>query len=366
MGKLSRGEQISARLNFIHEKMINELHKKLLNKEAKQIQEILKKIKKESSTLAEIQKSENPIEGTIANFLFTTIQKDPSMKRLFRNENTIPSSVNLADDIFEYELGLLFQSLEEQFSGQHFELSAYLTGNVQSSVDVSKITKKMHDNTIQAMKKAAEKTNQDLEKAGKKTRSINSIGIPVERSIKTDINGVSLNIDVSNNQINRDLQELTKLIAGKTFSLKNYAARNENFSNTSIGLGTTNLYKALMGSLNTLYSPKTSRKIIYQGMQILAGEQKNPDPQTVYDNIAIHFSHLRYMYDLSGAGLLQQNGKMTDFIIYNDPNSDNIAVRDTYSIILQNMVKNKRNLLFSGENEIAASRIFANPVIKKE
>ena len=69
---------------------------------------------------------------------------------------------------------------------------------------------------------------------------------------------------------------------------------------------------------------------------------------------------MRFNYELRGTGLLNSNGNsaIAKYIIYNDPNGDTIYVRDTASLILEEMSKNKQSNLF-GNIVLSASRVRA-------
>jgi hypothetical protein len=68
---------------------------------------------------------------------------------------------------------------------------------------------------------------------------------------------------------------------------------------------------------------------------------------------------LRFIYELRGSGLLGSNGLVmpVKYLIYNDPDSDAIFVRDTASIILEFLKSATRiNSLF-GEVTLSASKV---------
>lgn len=77
------------------------------------------------------------------------------------------------------------------------------------------------------------------------------------------------------------------------------------------------------------------------------------------DLTAQHFRHLRFIYEIRGSGLLNKNGYVAPvkYLIYNDPSSDAIFVKDTASIILEALEASSRSSKILGELSISASKI---------
>ena len=126
--------------------------------------------------------------------------------------------------------------------------------------------------------------------------------------------------------------------------------------NVQLHLGDTNLYKPITGVISEVYSSvATQRRIFFRGMQILQGTKK--PPSATENEVMIHFTHMRFMYELRGTGIIDSYGNksVAKYIIYNDPTHDVIYVRDTASIILEEMKKNRMNLF--GGITLAASRV---------
>lgn len=97
----------------------------------------------------------------------------------------------------------------------------------------------------------------------------------------------------------------------------------------NIKLGNSNPYRAVYGSLTSLgYSHSTSTSAY--------SAAKNLTKKKVQNTIN-HIYHLRYLYELTGAGTKNLNGlvKESRFLIYNDPTSDNIYVKSTAQILLE-------------------------------
>jgi hypothetical protein len=93
-----------------------------------------------------------------------------------------------------------------------------------------------------------------------------------------------------------------------------------------IHLGNSLPAKAVSGALNYLgYGSEEVDSVLLWGS---AGDS---------EEIKRHIYHLRYIYELTGAGLIDANGNpsgLVDFIVYNDPSSDAIYVKSTAEILV--------------------------------
>lgn len=176
---------------------------------------------------------------------------------------------------------------------------------------------------------------------------------------KVDVQGYKITI---NKQPTPELMQIYNLLKDATFSAKNYDSqkivgknvdsliKEFNPGHTTLTLGKTNTYRALSGSLHYLgiNSKKTIDNIIFSGLTVLnSGKDTNE-----YNDVANHFYHLRYLYELTGAGIVGKDGKSqrVKYLIYNDP-SGNIYVKSTYEIIADilgdNLNKNKKLITIS-------------------
>ncbi len=121
-------------------------------------------------------------------------------------------------------------------------------------------------------------------------------------------------------------------------------------------MGNTVLYKSITGVVSTVYeNPNVQRSIFFRGLQILT--KTNNPPSATPAEVITHFTHMRFNYELRGTGLLNDAGEsqIAKYIIYNDPRGEAIYVRDTASIILEELEKSRSNLF--GEITLAASRV---------
>ena len=346
--------------------------------EALELETILREIKY-TAFIMRSKKSELPVT---ANYFFeqyedlintafniSNINRDSNKQlgkasALFRRSSDT-STVKGANNIFQEELASIFAAMDT-LGGSNVapiqeKFDIYLTGQKTSGTASMRISKQIQKQAMDMTAKAARRWS---DKAV-------STGLAENRSIKADVERVQT---ILSKDVSSKIQQLHRLTSGKSFSLKSYSSyrtteahtKDPSFSKISLGLGDTNLYKAITGSLSLTMRARGAERTYYRGMQILAGQTRPPDTDTL-ENVARHFSHLRFMYEFAGIGLLKEDGSMSmvDYFIYNDPDSENIAVRDTASIIFEEMNNSKRSNLFSGQVEIAASRIFANPLKNK-
>ena len=114
-----------------------------------------------------------------------------------------------------------------------------------------------------------------------------------------------------------------------------------------------------MGSLSSIYSNVADqKKVFFRGLSIITYPDKKHSATPEF--VSLHFTHLRFIYELRGEGLLDKNGDsaIAKYIIYNDPNSDAIFVRDTASIIIEEMERKTSHLF--GVIYLSASKVNSN------
>ena len=73
----------------------------------------------------------------------------------------------------------------------------------------------------------------------------------------------------------------------------------------------------------------------------------------------LHFNHLRFIYELRGSGLLGPDGLVmpVKYLIYNDPDSDAIFVKDTASLNLEILESSTRINSLLGEVTLSAYQV---------
>lgn len=112
-----------------------------------------------------------------------------------------------------------------------------------------------------------------------------------------------------------------------------------------IHLGNSNPYRAVLGSMRSLgFSQNIAEHVFYGGRNILSGIDNSPPPESPVE-VRLHIYHLRYVYELTGAGILYANygnslSQGAKFLVYNDPMSEVIKVVAT-SKIIYDLLNNK-------------------------
>lgn len=358
IGRYHKETNYQTVLNASHDKIKQNLKRENLQQNAKDLQNILYDIKRTAHILGKepqdvvTQEIYNQYEKVIIETMniqnLSRTHKLTSPRQLFRRQSRT-TTVAESDNIFEEELAALMTSIE-QLSTKN-PINIHLVGNRGAdTAAVQELTEKDTKNVIEAINKL------EYKKEGiYKTKNLQ-----VNRSQKIDVLGYESTFTVS--QDLPDLQSFVNLMKDATFSAKQYKSRrgSGNISPSEIGLklGQTNIYKALTGSLSEVYSStRDQRDIFYHGMQIMTGPLKKT-PSASPNFVELHFSHLRFVYELRGTGLIDNTtGKsgVVKYLIYNDPDSDNIFVKDTASIILENLEDRSSNLF--GAIYLSASKV---------
>lgn len=232
-----------------------------------------------------------------------------------------------ADDIFEAQLYALLQKAGEQAmleSSENMQLGVSIIGEVKGN------TVKNPDFIMKRADKIIKKMISQIgeEEIAKSIQPSDIITTPTYRAAKTDVTGYSKTINIEAN-IKPEWQDFIKTFQGANFSLKNYSSKSKG---QVIHLGNTNYFKAMYGVLNTLgfNSSKSEHIYIHTRISYLFGHTaaQGEGPS--------HIVHMRFAYELTGAGLYDELGQKmdeVDFFIYNDPNSENIYVRSTKQMI---------------------------------
>ena len=159
---------------------------------------------------------------------------------------------------------------------------------------------------------------------------------------KTDVDSnilFEINLSPTN-----QLQHLQTLFLQHTYSIKNYQQYQDwiqigkkkiyqdyaRLSQIDMSLGHSNLFKAIGGPLTSFYGNTLGWHYFYR----LVNSANNND------NIASHFFHLRFAYELTGLGLGFTNAqgqfqelKAVEFLIINNPDTPDIYVLSTGQLI---------------------------------
>ena len=242
--------------------------------------------------------------------------------RLFYNIHSKYSgqgkSDNIAgvDDVFEAELKeLLNIALQESVKNIQ---------QISSDVYAKVLGQELGNIPQYAVKKVMNESSSLIAKTSKAGIFINK---PEYRSAKVDVRGFGGDVLIQG-EIKPEWQDFIKTFTNAKFTVKNYKSNSKN--NTTIHLGNTDARKAIIASLiNLQVSQDDAVHIYYHSLNTRERLFKG------------HVYHLRFAYELTGAGLVdEENNKLeaADFFIYNDPVTDNVFVRSTKDMIA-NMMK---------------------------
>ena len=144
-------------------------------------------------------------------------------------------------------------------------------------------------------------------------------------------------------QLNDNVNRIWQILAASNFTLKNYSSisikKGEFQKITNIHLGNTTPYVAIVGSISFI---DPSMPLIRKNKMFYGGIVEG-----VINNVAevnYHLNHLQFIYDLSGAGQYYDklgNIGEAEYLIYNDPYSDNIKVESVKVLISQELRKER-------------------------
>ncbi len=152
---------------------------------------------------------------------------------------------------------------------------------------------------------------------------------------KADVDASLYNINIKANP-SAYLLRIWELLSKAVFSAKNYDSMTwdeklrilVDTHHEKIKIGDSNIVRSLYGSLNSLglWDHETIISAIYAGYWAATKYSQQP--------VMTHFYHLRYIYELVGAGISYKEGpgNEVNFLIYNDPHGE-IFVKSTANIL---------------------------------
>ena len=235
------------------------------------------------------------------------------------------------DDIFEAEFTSLLNTILDAAIKEDASLSSVANGAMMIGNLPANISKKI-------MSKLSSSPNALKQIVVKNKTYI--LDEPVARAAKVDVQGYSANIDIST-QIRPEWKTFVSLIQNTNFTLKNYSSAS---ATEAIHLGNSNLFKASLGTLTDVLPEDEGLHVFFHAIH----HRESPE-------VVNHIQHWRLIYELSGGGLYvtNDNGEeirlnTADFIVYNDPASDNIFVRSTKDIILNALQPSVDSVLSTG------------------
>ena len=250
------------------------------------------------------------------------------------------------DDIVEGELNALLQVIAEEAFGrnQEINLGQRIVGGEQATIDIDDLGEIAVDKLINNISEKINKVQN--------TPLIEDIESVSSKSGKTDNRGYQSTLIVSAN-MSKKFEDFIKLFSDVSFSVKNY----QGSSSWDIHLGSTIPIKAMYASLRGLGINKEESVHVYS--HSVASYNKNPNMIKRNNDIF----HLRFMYELTGMGLIDAQTKQplnaVDFLIYNDPDSENIYVRSTQALINE-ILSDKENQITNPWKGIYLSKLKFN------
>ena len=363
MGLYEDSKDYSQILQDVHDRMILKMKTQTLKKNAQELQTILQEIKLVADHFN--PKNNSPVSNELLEQYQDLVKQAFEMQKGYhQNSFTFhtlfhraysPKSVlkSGADDIFEEDLAAILAAGEFLGGNETIQLNSFLTGGQSSSTRaVSKY------NPLTTMIDGKNVTDLLKELAEKESKRVSTQ--VREATGKIDVNGQAVTLNYTKS-LPIKVERLMQLMKDATFSAKNYTSHAWDINNTKdwteigLDLGNTNLYKAVTGALSELQiGYKQQTKFFFRGMQTILNNS-----HSYGDLTAQHFTHLRFIYELRGSGLLNDQGLVTPvkYLIYNDPSSNAIFVKDTASIILEalNSATRTNNLL--GSITLSASKV---------
>ena len=354
-------------LNTIHNKMRKNLTFRKDKAIAEEIESLLKEIKIQTRLLKQSKTGlvvTDKINYEVANLIEDTFQEQIQIHTSFKGSSNAYNlfqrahkynttgkrySIEGTDDIFEEQLAFLLTAASKkakQSKPIQTNVKMFLFG--QQSGYVKAMDNNLQKDIEQYLLKLPVEAAKNYARSAQAASKLG--GVAQVRAGKVDIKSPNFQIEGNANDF---ASRIIRAFSGRTFSLKNYTSfkkledetiGRKNYSDINLHLGDSNLYKSITGSLSNVYSdPKIQQTIYYRGMEYLANLTDPPDT-TSQDIVQQHFAHLRFIYELRGQGLISQNGQslVADFIIWNDPNSDDIKVRSTNELI-QRLADNYNN-----------------------
>lgn len=356
----SRDKDYSQILQEVHDRIRLKMLKNQHKREALELQTILQEIKKVARDFDNVDDS---IIGTELRSQYEElIQKTFEVQSQYHGKQFQANTLfgrsygktklkTSADDIFEEDLAALLTAGEILGGNENIDIEYFLFGSESSGTKSSRKYNPLEliddENVESLLLKLAEKEN-------KKT----SIQVK-DATGKIDVSGKAVTLNYSK-ELPFKVERLMVLMKDATFSAKNYSSgwqpeNKKEWAEIGLHLGNSNLYKAVTGALSEIQMGyKQQNAFFFRGINTILGNNHG------YGDIAAtHFSHLRFIYELRGSGLLDKNGLVlpVKFLIYNDPASDAIYVKSTASIILEALDNATRGNNLLGDISLSASKV---------
>lgn len=318
-----KGRHVSTFLNEVHQVMIQRfINIDSVDKEnALILQNFLNKIKNEAQNYSPENGNlieDMAIQTTLNNLVLLNGEK---INNLFRQKR------KRSGFTFERELAAIMAKVMSEVSGENINPGTLLLGQKRANVDIKNFSEKI---VQEGLKEVGTKSQRNIEKTSGK---ISKEYYLEDVYGKIDIKGYEVNVKLD---ANPELIKIYNIIKDATISAKNY--RSKKYirdigqlivagNRKNIFLGSSNTYRALYGVLSDLgYDSVTTESAIMASFNRIEDND---------ENVSNHIYHLRYIYELIGAGLKYdgQSFGNVKYIIFNDPDTNNIYVQATSSIL---------------------------------
>ena len=349
-----------ARLDEIHKQIIAKMKRTTSQAKALELQTILQEIKNiaydlsstDTSVVAQAMQSEYyDLVQTAFSLQKPLHGKTLTAHTLFRRGHKSVKS-KIADNIFEEDLAAIIAAGEFLGGNTNINLSNFIVGGQTSGTRASDKAFDFlgKEQTLNLLKKMANK-----EQTRAQSQIKNTAG-------KIDITGERVTLSY-NKVLPNNIERLMVLMKNATFTAKSYTSKNwhtgniKQWSEIGLHLGNSNLIKAIPGALmETKIGHNQAIQLFAQGVDIYTGRGYTKQQK---DIIAEHFTHLRFIYELRGSGLLDSANKKSfaEFLIYNDPASKTILVKDTASIIVEALQNTRKHYNLLGLMTLSVDKI---------
>ena len=357
-------EDFSVALQKIHNAMIAKMKTKTDKRNALELQTILQQIKRTARDLDSMDDS--VVKAAMQSEFYELIEGAANIQRglidskghkvhggnlktskiFYRQHGT--KTIQEADDILEEDLAAVITAAESMGGNTNVSITDFLVGG--SSATTRSIANLADDQAKEILQKLAEHENKKVS-----TRIGKATG-------KVDISGNNITLSYSK-ELPFVIERFLMLMKDAAISAKNYKSTSwaggqmsiKDLAEINLQLGHTNLYKAITGALSEVkLGHRQQHDIFYRGINTIINNSHG------YGNITqLHFNHLRFIYELRGSGLLGSDGLVmpVKYLIYNDPDSDAIFVKDTASIILEILESSTRINSLLGEVTLSAYKV---------
>ena len=273
--------------------------------------------KKLQDFFREIKKAAQNDGGIIENEMIQTIIDSINLPNGELLKNLFKGRGRQGGFRFERELTAIIEAVYKNITDEDIDIGQINIG-AQRVDELKNLDDKMSQKILKEVgTKTLRKIQEEEKKAKKKYKYyISSV------DGKIDVRGYSVDVKAD---ASTDLLEIYNILKDATFSAKNYDSMTwdqkakqfiEMQNHKVITLGKTNVYRSIVGTLNELgFDQRTAESALWAGLNKI----KDGD-----NEVANHFYHLRYIYELTGSGLTY-NGQSyggVRFLIYNDPSGE--------------------------------------------